>query len=115
MSFVSLALAFLTFPAAASGETTLVVDGQTYSTSTGTGGGNCVVQDLGGSLGTDTTCADGDDMARANTEVGCVEREGSGTWSVGSAPQDEGDSDVQCDGRDTFTMNTDRTHPSFRG
>src|SRR5262245_42923393 len=50
----------------------VLIGGDTWSISTNSVGGNCVVTPLGGDLGTNVTCTDGANSVRANTVTQCI-------------------------------------------
>ena len=80
----------------------------TYTLSTGTGEGTCVVIDLGFGKGAEVMCSDGGSSAVGNTLYGCTSRTGSGSCVLGPTTLDTGDFTVQCPGEsgETFELNT---------
>ncbi len=95
----------LAAPLHAGGETSFLVDGVTYTLSTGTGAGGCVVESLGAYLGTEIICRDGvQGEARGNTRFGCVSSEGLGSCQTGPLGTLTPQFDVNCHDGHSFRI-----------
>ena len=109
-----LALLAIGVPVHAGGEASFLVDGVTYTLSTGTGAGSCVVESLGAYLGTEVICRDGvQGEARGNTRIGCVSVVGRGACAQGPIVTATPQGSVNCPKGHSFSIESKAEHQNI--